>query len=103
MKYSKISSVCIRGDHYTTFTKLILLQSLQFLTRLFLLGKVFQHKLHCFDSILSDRTAIMSFKIFFRKLDKTGDGVVTVDDLKGVYNPIHHKKYKSGEYTEGPE
>ena len=40
---------------------------------------------------------------FFRKLDKTGDGVVTVDDLKGVYNPIHHKKYKSGEYTEGPE
>ena len=42
-------------------------------------------------------------KYFFRKLDKTGDGVVTVDDLKGVYNPIHHKKYKSGEYTEGME
>jgi len=40
---------------------------------------------------------------FFSKLDKTGDGVVTVDDLKGVYNPIHHKKYKSGEYTEGLE
>ena len=40
---------------------------------------------------------------YFSKLDKTGDGVVTVDDLKGVYNPIHHKKYKSGEYTEGLE
>jgi len=37
---------------------------------------------------------------FLRKLDKTGDGVVTVDDLKGVYNPKFHKKYKSGEYTE---
>ena len=23
----------------------------------------------------------------FRKLDKSGDGVVTVDDLRGVYNP----------------
>ena len=22
----------------------------------------------------------------FRKLDKTGDGIVTVDDLRGVYN-----------------
>jgi len=28
----------------------------------------------------------------FRKLDKTGDGLVTVDDLKGVYNPKFHKK-----------
>lgn len=36
----------------------------------------------------------------FRKLDKSGDGVVTVDDLKGVYNVINHKKYKSGEWTE---
>jgi len=36
----------------------------------------------------------------FKKLDKTGDGVVTVDDLRGVYNPKFHKKYKSGEYTE---
>ena len=37
----------------------------------------------------------------FRKLDKTGDGIVTVDDLRGVYQAQHHKKFKSGEYTEG--
>ncbi len=36
----------------------------------------------------------------FQKLDKTGDGVVTVDDLKGVYNVSKHKKYLSGEWTE---
>ena len=36
----------------------------------------------------------------FRKLDKTGDGVITVEDLKGVYNPKHHPKYQNGEWTE---
>ena len=36
----------------------------------------------------------------FRKLDKTGDGLVTVEDLKGVYNVKKHKKYISGEWTE---
>jgi Ca2+-binding EF-hand superfamily protein len=36
----------------------------------------------------------------FTKLDKTQDGQVTVDDLRGVYDPKFHKKYKSGEYTE---
>ncbi|KAK3090470.1 hypothetical protein FSP39_012128 [Pinctada imbricata] len=36
----------------------------------------------------------------FRKLDKTGDGVVTVEDLQGVYNVKKHKKYISGEWTE---
>merc|ERR1712037_750876 len=39
----------------------------------------------------------------FRKLDKTGDGIVTVDDLRGVYNPKFHKKYINGEYTEDDE
>lgn len=37
----------------------------------------------------------------FSKLDKSGDGIVTVDDLRGVYQAQHHKKFKSGEYTEG--
>ena len=36
----------------------------------------------------------------FRKLDKSGDGVVTVEDLQGVYNVKNHKKYISGEWTE---
>jgi len=36
----------------------------------------------------------------FKKLDRTGDGVVTVEDLKGVYNVTKHKKYLSGEWTE---
>lgn len=39
--------------------------------------------------------------LHFSKLDKSGDGIVTVDDLRGVYQAQHHKKFKSGEYTEG--
>lgn len=36
----------------------------------------------------------------FKKLDKTGDGQITVEDLKGVYNVKKHKKYLNGEWTE---
>ena len=36
----------------------------------------------------------------FHKLDKTGDGIVNCEDLKGVYNCSQHPKYKSGEMTE---
>lgn len=36
----------------------------------------------------------------FNKLDKTGDGVVTIEDLKGVYNCRQHPKFKSGEWSE---
>merc|ERR1712066_777272 len=39
-------------------------------------------------------------RMAFTKLDKTQDGQVTVDDLRGVYDPKFHKKFKSGEYTE---
>ncbi|ELW53493.1 Calcyphosin-like protein [Tupaia chinensis] len=35
-----------------------------------------------------------------RKLDKTGDGVITIEDLRGVYNVKHHPKYQNGEWTE---
>lgn len=36
----------------------------------------------------------------FTKLDRSGDGVVTVDDLRGVYSGCAHPKVRSGEWTE---
>ena len=36
----------------------------------------------------------------FRKFDRNGDGVVTVADLKGIYNVRFHPKYMNGEWTE---
>ena len=36
----------------------------------------------------------------FNKLDKTGDGFVKIDDLRGSYNVEKHPKFISGEMTE---
>jgi Ca2+-binding EF-hand superfamily protein len=36
----------------------------------------------------------------FRKLDKTGDGVIQLEDVKGVYNAANHPDVKSGKKTE---
>ncbi|XP_076307568.1 calcyphosin-like protein [Tachypleus tridentatus] len=36
----------------------------------------------------------------YSKLDKTGDGQVTADDMKGVYNVKNHPEYLNGQMTE---
>ncbi|KAL5020090.1 hypothetical protein ScPMuIL_002982 [Solemya velum] len=36
----------------------------------------------------------------FKKLDKSGDGVITVEDINQVYNARAHPKYQSGKWTE---
>lgn len=36
----------------------------------------------------------------FKKLDKTGDGVVDMSDIKGVYNAKNHPDVKAGKKTE---
>ncbi|EDO32962.1 predicted protein [Nematostella vectensis] len=36
----------------------------------------------------------------FHKMDTTGDGVITIADLKKVYNARQDKRYQSGEMTE---
>lgn len=35
----------------------------------------------------------------FKKFDKTGDGVVTVEDMEGVYDHRKHPNFLSGEKT----
>ena len=36
----------------------------------------------------------------FEKLDKTGDGKITIKDIKGVYNANKHPQVLSGELTQ---
>ncbi|XP_076810494.1 calcyphosin-like protein [Clavelina lepadiformis] len=36
----------------------------------------------------------------FQRADRTGDGVITTDDLRGVYNVKQHPKYLNGEWSE---
>lgn len=47
----------------------------------------------------SDQISAITFRAF-RKLDRTGDGVITVEDLYGVYDASHDPKYISEESTE---
>ena len=36
----------------------------------------------------------------FKSLDMNGDGVLTVDDIKGKYNAANHPDVKAGKRTE---
>lgn len=36
----------------------------------------------------------------FNKADVTGDGLITAEDLKKVYNVKKHPKYQNGDWTE---
>ena len=47
---------------------------------------------------LSDRRKAL-VRMAFNKLDKTGDGLVTLADLEGTYNVEFHPKFKSGEMS----
>ncbi|VDM03693.1 unnamed protein product [Schistocephalus solidus] len=54
-----------------------------------------------FDEFLRAlRRRIDLVKKAFSLLDKSGDGVITPADLKGVYNAKSHPKYQNGEWTE---
>ena len=35
----------------------------------------------------------------FALMDNTGDGVITIEDLKKTYDVSHHPKYQTGELT----
>lgn len=59
-----------------------------------------------FDELLSavrppmSKARVKLIEMAFQKMDKTGDGFITPDELKGLYNARHHPKYKNGEWTE---
>lgn len=36
----------------------------------------------------------------FQKMDKSGDGQITIEDLRGIYNVKCHPRYISGEESE---
>ncbi|XP_077981182.1 calcyphosin-like protein [Glandiceps talaboti] len=45
-------------------------------------------------------TRVKMIDAAFHKMDKTGDGVITIEDLRGVYDVTKHPKYLNGEWSE---
>jgi Ca2+-binding EF-hand superfamily protein len=55
--------------------------------------------LHTIRGEMNDKR-INLIKLAFKKLDKSGDGVVTIDDIRGVYSAKLHPDVKAGKKTE---
>lgn len=47
-----------------------------------------------------NKTRMHLVELAFNKMDLTGDGVITLDDLKGVYNCRSHPEYQNGARSE---
>jgi Ca2+-binding EF-hand superfamily protein len=48
---------------------------------------------------MNDRRQALIVQVF-KKFDRNGDGVINIEDIKGLYNASHHPDVRSGRKTE---